>query len=87
MSGRRKGEERRVNHDLFVGIRKWNQLDQARVRELYDNPILRESAKTFIQIIQASAPDMEKSALEGLAHSLIRDYTKTIPDKTEGNHD
>lgn len=83
MAGRRKGEERRVNHDLFVGIRRWNKLDQARIRELFESPLLRESAKVFVQIIQLLASDIEKPALEALAHGLVREYTKTLQEKKD----
>jgi len=76
MSGRRKGEPRRLNHDLFVGIRKWNQLDQARVRELYENVKLRQAALEMVKQIKLLAADMEQSAIEALAHSLVRDALK-----------
>lgn len=80
MAGRRKGEERRVNHDLFVGIRKWKHLDQARVRELYESPVLRDEAYHLVKSILSLAPDVEKPALEALAHSLIRQAMQLVPD-------
>jgi hypothetical protein len=76
MAGRRKGELRRVNHDIFAGIRKWNHLDQARIRELFESPTLRLFAHTFVEEIRILAPDIEQSALEALAHGLIRDALK-----------
>lgn len=81
MAGRRKGEPRRLDHDLFVGIRKWSQLDQARVRELYESRPLRDIALAFIEHIKKLAPDIESGALEGLAHSLIREELKTSAQK------
>ena len=76
MTGRRKGEARRVNHDIFAGIRKWNHLDQARIRELFENQALRSNAKTLIEEIKRLAPDIEQGALEALAHGLIREGLK-----------
>lgn len=81
MAGRRKGEIRRVNHDIFAGIRKWNQLDQARVRELFESRPLRDSALSFIKRIRELAPNIECGALEALAHGLIREEIKTSTQK------
>ena len=77
MAGRRKGEPRRLDHDLFMGIRKWSQLDQARVRELYESRALRDIALAFIEHIRELAPNIESGALEALAHGLIREELKT----------
>jgi hypothetical protein len=76
-AGRRKGETRRLNHDIFAGIREWNQLDQARIRELYESHLLRKSALAFIDHIRELAPNIEAGALEALAHGLVREELKT----------
>jgi hypothetical protein len=82
-AGRRKGETRRLNHDIFAGIRTWNQLDQARIRELYESRLLRKSALAFINHIREMAPNIEVGALEALAHGLVREELKTsIQSKT-----
>ena len=73
-AGRRRGEERRLRHDPFAHEREWSPRDQRLVRELFERPELRAGARALISQIRALArdADLERDALEALAHGLVR---------------